>query len=206
MKLWSDFYDLLSPEVPGCTQSAQTIALRQSAIAFCEQSLAWKESHNPISVISGTAEYDFVPPAEAVVHAITYARFDDDEIEITGDVGIYLFDWRYATGTPLYILGGSTSLVLVPEPDADGILTLIVALKPSTDATGVDDLIYDEFREAVVHGALSRLMLSPSKPYSNPSLAAYHEQQFTVKTGAAGMRTARNYTRSPLRTAILKRG
>jgi hypothetical protein len=206
MKLWSDFYDFTLPDLPGCPVAALDIALRQSAIEFCELSLAWKAEHDPIAVVSGTAEYAFVPPAEAVVHAITYARFDDDEIQITGETGILIQNWRTGTGTPKYILGGATALTLVPEPDVDGTLTMTVALKPSPDATGVDDSIFNEYRDVIVHGALSRLMLSPKKPYSSAQLATYHAQQFTIKTGAAGQRTARNYTRMPLRTAILRRG
>jgi hypothetical protein len=50
------------------------------------------------------------------------------------------------------------------------------------------------------------MMLSPKKPYSSPQLAQYHAQQFEIKTGQAGMRQARNYSRAPLQTAILRRG
>ena len=205
MTPWSAFYDLLSPDVPGCTQIAQTIALRRAAIAFCEQSMAWRTSHAPIAVVSGTAEYDFVPPAQAVVHTVTYAQFEGEELEITGESDIRFHDWRIQTGTPQYLMGGATALTLAPEPDADGTLTLLVALKPTPGATEIDDLIYNEFSDVVVHGALARLMLSPKKPYTDSQLAAYHQHQFQIKTAAAGTRIDRNYTRSPLRTSIMRR-
>lgn len=207
MKLWSDFYSLVVPDLPGCPFVAVDSALRQSAIAFCEQSLAWKYEHPPVSVASGTAAYLFVPPAGSVVHAITYAEFADKEIEShAGQSDIRISGWRNQTGTPEYILGGATSLTLVPEPDVAGILALTVALKPLPDATGVDDAMFNEFREAIVHGALAWLMLSPKKPYTSAQLAQYHQQQFTIKTANAGSRVARSYTRAPLRTAILRRG
>jgi hypothetical protein len=206
MKLWSEFYDFTLPDLPGCPVAAIDIALRQSAIEFCEQSLAWKAEHDPVAVVSGTAEYAFVPPSESVVHAITYAAFDDTELQITGETGILIQSWRTGTGTPKYILGGATALTLVPEPDIDGTLTMTVALKPSPDAFGIDDSIFNEFRQVIIHGALSKLMLSPKKPYSDPQFATYHAQQFTIKTGAAGTRSDRNNTRMPLRTAILSRG
>lgn len=206
-KLWSEFYDLVMPDLPGCPFAMIDNALRLAAISFCEQSLAWKYEHPSIAVVSGTADYDYVPPAEAVVYAITYAQFDDDEIETrAGESGIRIEDWRNQTGTPEYVLGGATSLTLVPTPDVSGILTMTVALKPSPDATGVDDSLFNEFRDPIIHGVLARLMLSPKKPYSNPSLATYHQQQFTILTGQAGMRAARNYNRAPLQTAILRRG
>lgn len=207
MKLWSDLYDYALPDLPGCPVVAVEVALRQSAIAFAEQSLAWKYDHPDIAVVAATADYAFVPPAGAVVHAITYAEFSDKEIQTrASEFGIRIEDWRSQTGTPEYVLGGATSLTLVPTPDVSGTLKLEVALKPPPTATGIDDAMFNEFREAIVHGALSRLMLSPKKPYSDGSLGAYHAQQFTIKTGQAGMRTARNYTRAPLHTAILRRG
>jgi hypothetical protein len=200
---WGDFYDLVLPDVPGAPPSAVDVALRQAAIAFAEQSLAWRYNHPDIAVTSGTAQYAFVPPDQAVVHAIHYAAFNGSEIATRVDESsVTIYDWRNQTGTPEYVFGGAISLTLVPTPDADGVLTLEVILKPSADATGIDDSIFDEFREAIAHGALSRLMLSPKKPYTDPALAAYHQQQFTIKTAAAGMRAARNYTRAPIQTSI----
>jgi hypothetical protein len=208
-KVWADFYDLVAPDVPGCPFAAIDIALRQTAIAFCEQSLAWKYTHPDIAVVAATASYDFVPPSDAAVHAITYAAFNGTEIDCNaGELNIAsaVYDWRNQTGTPEYVLGGATALTLVPTPDVAGTLSMEVALKPSPSAAGIDDSIFNEYREAIVHGALSRLMLSPKKPYSNPSLATYHQQQCTILTGQAGMRQARSHTRAPLQTAILRRG
>ncbi|MDN5836557.1 MAG: hypothetical protein L0H12_04305 [Nitrosospira sp.] len=206
MKLWSDFHDLAAPDLPGCPVVAIDMALRQSAIAFAEQSLAWRDSHPDIAVVAGTATYAFVPPAQAVVHAVTHAEFENKEIEShAGESNIRIADWRNRMGTPEYVLGGATSLQLVPMPDVAGTLSLEVALKPSVTATGVDDSIFNEFREAIIHGALARLMLSPKKPYSSAQLSMYHAQQFTIKTAAAGVRVARNYNRAPIQTAILRR-
>ena len=184
---------------------AMDMALRRAAIAFCEQSMAWRESHNPISVTSGTAEYDFVPPDQAVVHTVTYAQFESEELEITGESDIRIYKWREQTGLPKYLLGGATSLTLVPEPDEDGTLTLIVILKPSAGSTELPDILYNEYREPIVHGALSRLLLSPKKPYTDAGLASYHQHQFQIKTAAAGTRADRNYTRAALRTTIMRR-
>lgn len=207
MTPWTSFYDLIAPDLPGCSFAAMDIALRQAAIAFCEQSLAWKYTHPDISVVAATATYPFVPPTQAVVHAITYAEFDGTAIDCkTGETNIPIDDWRNTTGTPEYVLGGATELTLVPTPDVAGTLSLEVALKPSPTGTGIDDDIFNEYREAIIHGALARLMMSPKKPYSSPALAQFHDQKFTILSGQAGLRQARNYTRAPLQTSIMRRG
>lgn len=206
MKLWIDFYDLAAPDVPGCPDAMLNAALRQAAIDFCEQSLAWSYDHPAISVVAATSAYPFVPPAQAIVHAITYAKFIDTEIEVEiSEDNLRIWNWRAQAGTPQYALANPTSVRLVPTPDLPGTLTLIVALKPSPTATGVDDAMFNEYREAIIHGAKARLMLSPKKPYTDAQLAQYHQQQFTIKTGRAGTRHARNYTREALRTSILRR-
>ena len=57
MKPWGDFYDLIMPDLPGCPFVVVDNALRQSAISFCEQSLAWRWDHPDISIAAGTAAY-----------------------------------------------------------------------------------------------------------------------------------------------------
>lgn len=206
MKPWIDFYDLAKPDLPNCPDGALDSALRQSAIDFCEQSFAWRYEHPSVAVTVGTSQYEFGPPSGAVVHAITYAKFNDNEIEVGVDADhMRIWKWRDQTGTPQYVLGGDTNLTLVPNPDIEGTLTMIVVLKPSPDAESVDDFLFNEYRETIVHGAKARLMLSPKKPYGNPEMSVYHQAQFIAKTGAAGTRVARNYTRAPLQTSIMRR-
>lgn len=206
MKLWRDFYDFVMPDLPGCSFAAVDNALRQSAIVFCEQSLAWLTEHPDISVVAGTAEYAFAPPEGAAVHTLTFAALNGEEIaSYTGEAGTAFRNQRSSTGTPQYLLSGAASVTLVPRPDAAVTLTMTVALKPSSDSMGVDNAQFDEYCEVIVHGALMRLMLSPKKPYTNAQLAAYHQQQFSIKTAAAGTRVARNHSRAPLRTSIMAR-
>jgi hypothetical protein len=206
MKLWSDFYDLVMPDLPGCSLAVADNALRQFAIAFCEQSLAWQFEHPDIPVSAGTAEYPLAPPEGAVAHSITYAALDGEEIEPVGRANIPISYRQRQGGKPRYMLSGPTSVTLAPKQHGVGTLTMIVALKPSAISMGIDDNLFNEYREAIVHGALARLMLSPRKPYTNPQLAAYHHQQFAIKTAAAGTRAGRSNVRASLQTVILRRG
>jgi hypothetical protein len=204
MKSWSDFYDLILPDVPGCPLAMADLALRQSAISFCEQSLAWKYEHPLISVVSSIAQYAFVLPDGAAVHALTYAALDGKEL-VSAMPEAEREILRNSSGTPAYVLAGGTFLKLVPKPDGPGALSVSVVLKPSPSAAGIDDSVFDEYRQAVAHGALARLMLSPRKPYTNAQLAPYHAQQFAIQSADAGTRAAKGHTRAPLQTRITRR-
>lgn len=203
MTPWNNFYDFALPDLPGCPPGALNMALREAAIVFCEHSLGWKQTHSPVAVVAGTSEYLFAPPLESVVHAVIHAGFNGRAVEpYASQSDRQIEQWRKRTGTPEYIAGDATSLTLIPEPDSDGILTMAVVLKPSPTAAGIDDSMFNEYRAAIIHGALARLMLSPKKPYTNAQLAAYHRHQFTIETAAAGTRAARKFSRAPLKTAI----
>lgn len=206
MTPWNAFFDLLAPDVPGCPQAAQVNALRQSAIEFCEQSLAWKYEPADIPVLVGVAKYLLEAPGGAVVHAVTYAEFNDLQIETrVMERDINAWDLRHKTGTPEYVLGGPIYVTLVPTPDLEGTLKLTVVLKPAPSADGIDENLFNEYREAIVHGALGKLMLSPKKPYTDGASANYHKQMFLIKTAQAGVREARSYNRAPLQTQIMSR-
>jgi hypothetical protein len=204
VKPWSDFYDLVLPDVPGCAPAMADMALRQSAISFCEQSLAWKYDHSPIAVLPGVAEYGFVLPPETAVHMVAYAALDGRELNV-GIGEAEAESWRNLTGRPEYVSGRNMRLALLPTPDGSALLTLKVVLKPSPSAAGIDDGIFDEYREAITHGALARLMLSSRKPYTNVQLAQYYAQQFAIHSADAGGRAARNHSRAPLQTGIMRR-
>ena len=204
MKEWGGFYDMLMPELPGCPQAAADHALRRCAVEFCEQSLVWQAFHPEVAISAGTADYAFSPPEGALVHAILRAALDGGELEtsVPGRAGGSLHGQQGGGGSPRYVLGGTTRFTLAPEPAAAGILAMTVVLKPSPDSQGIEDWLFDEYREPIAHGTLARLMLSPKKPYSNIDLAAYHRQQFIVKTAAAGARAATRHARAALQTLL----
>jgi hypothetical protein len=194
------------PDLPGCPMGVLPIALRQAAIAFCEQSQAWKYAHPDIAVTVANADYDFAPPDGAVVYAVDYAEFNGCEIEVnTEQDEVWLWNWRHQDGSPQYVMGHPTYLTLIPTPNVEGTLTLTTILKPSPIADGIDDDIYNEWRDTIAHGALARLMSSPKKPYTDFQLANSHQQQFRIDTAKAGIRAGRNYTRAPLQTQIMRR-
>jgi hypothetical protein len=206
MKPWSDFYDMAAADVPGCPLAVLDAALRLAAINFCEHSLAWVYDHPDIPVMPNIQSYAFAPPAGAVVHAILRAEFNGRKIGFSrAEVDRDISSRNNRTGMPEYMGASTTSLILMPTPGTSGMLAMTVALKPSPDAFGIDDSIFDEYREAIVHGALARLMLSPKKPYTNMQLAQYHDQLFGIRVADAGVRAARRHTRAPLRTRIMGR-
>lgn len=70
--------------------------------------------------------------------------------------------------------------IVLPLPDGEKTYTMrmFYALKPSTDATGMDQAVFNELEEAILHGALQHLLVLPNVPWKDRELAAYHAKQF----------------------------
>lgn len=198
---WDEFLDEVLPSVPGCSQAMAIYAIRNAAIDFCHRSLAWIYNPEAIDVVADQMAYPFVPPTDAVVVKVLQAWHDGDElVPATPDDlnGLYR-NWRTVTGTPLYSTqDDERNLLLVPTPDAglvDG-LTMRVALKPTISASGIEFRIYEEYRTAIAAGALSKLMMMPKKPYSDPELAAFHLNVFEEKIVDVRNKVLRGYGRA----------
>lgn len=70
--------------------------------------------------------------------------------------------------------------IVLPLPDGDRTynMRMFYALKPTTTASGMDEAIFNELEEAILHGALQHLLVLPSVPWADRELASYHAKQY----------------------------
>ena len=102
-------------------------------------------------------------------------------------------------GDPRYIYqkdARTFSVYPIPKAADKQSLTLRVALKPTRSATTIDDFIFEEYAETIGHGAITRLALSPGKPYTNPQLAAARNGLYNAGLNVARDRAQKGYVRT----------
>lgn len=126
----------------------------------------------------------------------------DNEFNNTsfGWVGV---NWRTDVNLPtrFYFPDDTTvGLIMPPSTNGNGNLRLWVALKPTRASTTFPSWLFERYIETIAHGAKASLMLVPKKPYSDPTLGAYHDQMFNSLIGEARVRQSRSNTRAPLRS------
>lgn len=70
--------------------------------------------------------------------------------------------------------------IVLPLPDADKPYTMrmFVALKPRRDATGMNEVAFNELEDVIMHGALQHLLVIPNVPWLDRELATYHARQY----------------------------
>lgn len=110
-------------------------------------------------------------------------------------------NWRTDLNLPTrFYFQNDDTIALVLAPNATGALRVNAALKPTRASTSFPDWVYQRYVETIAHGAKARLMLIPTKPYSDPKLGEWHRAQFNDGIAEAKIRVARGTARSALRT------
>lgn len=98
--------------------------------------------------------------------------------------------------------------VVLPLPD-DVIpysLRMFVALKPSRTSTGLNDVVYNELRDVIVHSALNELLAIPDKEWMDKELATYHGKLASFKMAERRARTNLTNARGSLSVRMVPFG
>lgn len=196
------------PSVAGCPSALALWALRRAADEFCTRTLAWRAELPAMDVV---AEYPFhrlEAPAGGRLVMVLEAFFQGRRLTPASEE---LLDEEHpgwamlSPGTPTrFVLPKAGELRLVPAPGffAGGGLLVRVALAPSAQAVETEDFLLVDHGQALVHGALSRLLALSAKPWSDQAMAAHHGRQFRAaladaRAGCLKGRTRRSLSARP---------
>jgi hypothetical protein len=181
----------IAPSVPGCPQPIIQQYVRDAAIEACERTLAWRYEQPLIRLTPGVYEYPYTNPLQTEVHAFLTSTVNNERVDPVTLEQLYAAypDWPNndptKRATPRLICQlDPDNFVLAPLPDAtvNYDLKMIVALKPLRTSTGMDEDVFDDLENVIMHGALQHLLVLPDKNWSDRELASYHAKQYLYKT------------------------
>lgn len=159
-------------------------ALLDAAKAFCNQTWAWQYS-DELSIVSGEDEYtlsdEIYLPQMSEIIGIVEAK-DDNDAEYTA----FTADLNADTW------------IEDDEPTSSFDLTVTVALRPSNDATYLQDFLYDKHLDALNAGALANLLMQPGKDWTNPQLAQVFDRRFQHAVAVERRKKTKGYTNKSL--------
>lgn len=94
--------------------------------------------------------------------------------------------------------------IILPLPDGQRTYQcrMFLALKPKKTASGMDEVIFDDLEEVIMHGALQHLLVLPSQIWSDRELAAYHAKQYTFQTAERRARANLGNVRGTMRARM----
>lgn len=190
---WQPFVQVY---VPDCPQALIVEAVRQSCIEFCQESRFWRKELDAFYTVATDAEYELTPPTDSAIADILVIKVNKEPVEpkTQDDLEAIYSEWREQNGKPKYFfMRDKTNIVLVPIPDAAYPVRLLVALKPTQTAQGVDLIIFEEHKEAIKFGALAYLMMMPNVAWTDQQSSIFYKQQFEEKTNKAKVKAEQGF-------------
>lgn len=86
-------------------------------------------------------------------------------------------------------------IVLNSTPkDDNGSIVVVYYAAPTQDTCEIDKFLFDRHHDAIVHGALSQLLLMSKYDFSDYRLASLYQQWFDKSVASAKIDVARNFT------------
>lgn len=192
MKQFIELYDYYLNDVPDCSYITGANALRMAAQEFCTRSRAWRAKLAPIVTVEGQTAYPVPMAAGQELVVVLGAQLDGRDIDV-------LLGEHAGGHSRGVIMLNQSELLLQPLHAPGQSLVLHAALKPSNDATGIEDLLYAHYAEAIAEGAKARLFGTNNQPFSDPNAALRARINFNDAIGAAKVAVAKAHSRAPLR-------
>lgn len=186
-----NLYDYYLNDVPGCTFTLATRALRMAAQEFCERTRAWKMYLPAQATIANQAKYQFAPGADIRIVRTIRASIDGREVDILraasqGASGIVVHDER--------------SYTVCPAPAAGQQVVFHCAVAPSNTATSIDEALYDRYARAIAVGAKAELFGMKRQPFSDADAALDERGKFEVAIMRAISNVGHQSSSAPVRT------
>lgn len=187
MKTWDNFHPLVRPDAVMCPVPMVDQALMLTARDFCLRTAVWREWADTFYANGLKNRFDFDLPSGAELVKATRALVDGQDVTVYPP-GKLPSDWQTATTS-----GGKTFLVhidlleflICPKPAAGIAVAVEVALRPTMNATGVGDVVFERHAEAIAAGAKARLLAQPGKAWTELAAAAMARAEYERAVPAA---------------------
>lgn len=208
MKALSEFYNRLLPELPGCTTSMVDLHLVDVAREYCTETRAWRlplELQLPVgedttALFPPSSGTQLVAPLSLRVNDQLWWAASDPNPPPRASLDVPRFARFMAHQPPFAVDLDRSSITFTTRPD--GPAEMLVAATPAYAAAQLPDfLLLDlQHQRAIVHGVLSRLKAMGGKPWTDLSMAAYHDSEWSAGKNLAGVRAAKGNAGGLLRT------
>ena len=186
-RLFSDIAGVVGANASGCPTPVIVKYVRSIAIEVCDKTKFWRYVQPSIALNEGVATYDYELPDTTQVCSVVSCTMGDTEL---GRASIQEIRSRYSEwpeqgnlGRPRFLGELSTdtfSVAPIPD-DKEYYVNMILALKPTSAAIGMDSNTFDELELAITHGVLQHLFAIPNEPWTDTEIASYHARQYTYK-------------------------
>lgn len=177
----------------GCPGPTIVVALRKTAIDFFHESLAYRSWLTAFNLTISTTSYTLgTLPAETEVAQIMELKCEGLPVQPLTHEQFFAVDpeWPSLAGTQAQYyttLGALPDFNIIPIPSATvtNAFNAHVALRPTLASTGVEATYFEQWKDGIVDGALSRLLRMKDRSWSDPKEAVEREKSYLIERAKA---------------------
>lgn len=194
-----DWLPQLMTRLPGMTEELLRQELQDAIRELCEDGRAWTEIFGPLSSKANNPVIYLDPLFQnarvGYVWRATFRGNSNAKKVLTPAPAAPLID-QYATEPQAFMMVSPGVVHLSPTPnrDWDQRYEFDLSVIPTKQATRLPDIFRTHWWDAVIDGTCGRCMNMHSKPWTNPSMAMYHERRFRNHIKRARAITAAKYS------------
>lgn len=206
--LSSEFLNLVAPYVPGAGNLLLVQEIRLGARRFLKETRMLWQDVGPHSFNAG--EYLFAPSllTGLVICGAENVRWLGARIteKTREQLNAMPDDWTAvsASAPTNYLFENEATMRIYPKvQDAvSDALTARLFLRPSMDATGVEDRVFEHYGEAISAAAIASLLAMRGKPWSDIDGASYYEHRYREMKGDAKIAHQTDFTGADIRVSM----
>lgn len=211
-------------DIVGVPVDALKIAVRKACIQFCEKTLLWTYTLDPITIEEDTADYTLTIPAALYAEIICTDNVkyksdgeDDDQYrrlppisEALSDLGLDVGAsdaWKYETASePTYhwmdLVDKQLHVWPIPEDESEDGLLVKLCLKPNSTTDTVADFLRRDFTDEIQQGALAYLYGRKNTPWYDPNEQQRQQVFFEYGCNKAKTKVLSGATQRPLQVQM----
>jgi hypothetical protein len=203
----SSFRSRIAPRVLTAPDIVIDQAVLDTCIDFCERTLIIRTS-DAADTVTGVNTVDIPVPAgqaltkvmRAWCNGIELVPISDDEVSGPLDYTETVTGASQTLGMPRFMYEPAPGVLgLHPAPDDAYQITFRLACKPKRSATSVEDVLYENWVDPIVDGALARLYGMPGMQFSAPPLVIPHQAMYMTGVNRAMLEAVRGRNRAEMR-------
>jgi hypothetical protein len=199
-----DFLPDVLPEVVGCTVFAARDAVRLAVIEFCKETGVSAETTEEIDLEANEKVIDLPSPSGDVEPwQVLWMKTDEGPVDPIDRRSMVERRMRWGhldnKRPDLYTRINRKQVEIMPYPseDADEVLTIHCSYIPKRDADRIDARIFDEYREAITSGALSKLLKKSNTDWYDPDEARERALFFAIEMSEARVLADKDFQTGP---------
>jgi hypothetical protein len=197
------FMPFIEPHVVGAADPLVRQMLVGTLIDFCEKTQVVERTLDFLDAVAGEAEYEFTATGQQEIVQLKRVWFRGVPLNPVAPPHVFAVG-AFTAPTVLGDPRAGQKIGLYPTPDKTevGVLVARASIKPRRSATAVEDVLFDDWVDAIAAGTLARLHDTPAQPYTDPVRAKGKQVEYLQAVSEARVQARKSEVAGSLQVRL----